>query len=678
MIRINKVKITNWGPLKEFCQEIKPFSLIYGRNETGKTTFIEAVVSALFRKNKEFFIRNDEDFIGKSEVWVSGIKDNEVIFKNTSKPKLDDFFPQEVNLLSLICVRASDLRFAYRFLDLFSQFMFPAQQLVKLQKNIPEYVKIKDYQLIFEKNMGIKKEIEDYDSQLDEINKVLSEIKDIAFYELKEMKDKKVLLEAELEKIRQAKAGYLYNLKKEYEDKKAKIEKIDLLLRNLKGRFIELSNRKKVLEDEAEELSKNISDIEYLRSVYESLNSFMKTTKLKGPFLMILASLVSGAILLFTRNFSFYLQLIIFLLGAFILLKIYRKYSKDIYTDQRIKVLSHEYKNRYGKDIPSAEQILSQIREKETDKRIYESKKDEIKKCELEINKIYSNIIEESKIDSSLDMVSIFKKLEEERNNLKNEIELLQDKMMNLGEIKPEPLWEKESVLYDLDREKALIKELDSLSKKITEKEDKLSCLKIKISSLLHLKEEKDIVELARLLEEKEKELSANLKELYLTALSYGVINDVIEKIDKKRKAIIQEQLSSQEFSSFLKTFSNERYQRAFMEEDVLFVEAEDKSKIPFDYLSSGAQEQVLLAIRAGLCLKSSGSEMFFLLDDPLLHTDWQRRPQAVKTLMKLVSEKKWQVIYLTSDDYTRQLICTEGKSLGEEFCLIELEKTAL
>ena len=211
MIRINKVKITNWGPLKEFCQEIKPFSLIYGRNETGKTTFIEAVVSALFRKNKEFFIRNDEDFIGKSEVWVSGIKDNEVIFKNTSKTKLDDFFPQEVNLLSLICVRASDLRFPLRFLDLFSQFIFPTQQLAKLQKNIPEYVKIKDYQLIFEKNMGIKKEIEDYDSQLDEINKVLSEIKDIAFYELKEMKDKKALLEAELEKIRQAKAGYLYN-----------------------------------------------------------------------------------------------------------------------------------------------------------------------------------------------------------------------------------------------------------------------------------------------------------------------------------------------------------------------------------------------------------------------------------------------------------------------------------
>jgi len=667
-VSIKKVKITNWGPLTEFLNELRPFTLIYGKNESGKTTFIEAVVSALFRIKKDFFIRNDENFVGRSEVWVSGIQESEIIYKNTNKTKLDDFIPQGVDLLSLICVHASDLRFPVRFLDLFYKFLFPYQELGKLRKNISDYVKIKDRQLLFEKNMGIKKEIDDYDSKLEVMNAVLSEIKDIAFYELKEMRDKKVFLESELEKIRKSKGGYLYNLKKEYEIKKAKFRKIDSLIREFKGRFIELSNRKKNLENEIKELSKNTLDIEYLRSVYESLNLFAKTTKLKGPFFIILVALVFGFVLILTRGFPLYIQLIIFLLGAFLLLKIYQKYLKEFYVDQRIKILSQEYKERYGKDLPSIEEIISQIREKETIKRIYESKKDEIKNCELEINKIYSNL-EESKLDSSLDIAEIFKKLEKERDNLQNEIEFLQDKMMSLGDVKPEPLEEFET--YDANREKNLLKELESLSKKINEVEKSLSSLKTKVSVILNLKEDMDIIELARLLEERVKELSLILKDRYISALVYGVINNVIERIEKKRSEIIQEELSADRIVSFLKMFSNQKYQKIFMENDSIFIETEDKSKMPFNYLSSGAQEQVLLAIRASLSLRVCGKEMFFLLDDPLLHTDWERRPKAVEAFLELV-KKNWQVIYLTLDDYTKDIICSKAKALGDNFKFIE------
>ena len=670
-VSIKKVKITNWGPLVEFFYELKPFTLIYGKNERGKTTFIEAIVSALFRIRRDFFIRNDENFVGRSEVWVSGVQESEVVYKNTSKTKLDDFIPQGVDLLSILCVHASDLRFPVRFLDLFDRFLFPYQELGKLRKNISDYVKIKNYQLLFEKNMGIKKEIDDYDSKLEMMNAVLSQIKDIAFYELKEMKDKKVFLESELEKLMRSKAGYLYNLKREYENKKTKFKRIDSLLRELKGRFIELSNRKKNLEGEIEQLSKKTLDIEYLRSVYESLNLFAKTTKLKGPFFILLTALVLGLVLLFTRSLPLYIQLIIFLFGAFLLLKIYKRSLKESYIDQRIKILSEEYKERYGKSLPSIEEIISELREKETIKKIYESKKEELKNCELEINKIYSNILDESKLDSSLDIVSIFKKLEEERDSLQNEIESLQDTMMSLGDVKPEPLLE-ESILYDANREKTLIKELESLSRKINEVEKSLSSLKAKVIGMLNLKEDMDIIELARLLEERVKELSFILKDKYILALVYGVINNVIERIENKRSEIIKEELLSNRMTSFLKMFSNQKYHRVFIEKDFLFVEAEDKTKIPFDYLSSGAQEQVLLAIRASLSLRVCGKEMFFLLDDPLLHTDWERRPKAVDAFLELV-KNNWQVIYLTLDDYTKDIICSKAKVLKDNFKFIEL-----
>lgn len=86
--------------------------------------------------------------------------------------------------------------------------------------------------------------------------------------------------------------------------------------------------------------------------------------------------------------------------------------------------------------------------------------------------------------------------------------------------------------------------------------------------------------------------------------------------------------------------------------------------------LSRGTRDQVYLALRLGLAtsaLEAAGVEGggFFLLDDAFLTADWERRGRLVSA-METLSADGWQVIYLTCDDHLRDLFVDCGARLHE------------
>ena len=81
-----------------------------------------------------------------------------------------------------------------------------------------------------------------------------------------------------------------------------------------------------------------------------------------------------------------------------------------------------------------------------------------------------------------------------------------------------------------------------------------------------------------------------------------------------------------------------------------------EHQRFPLSSLSTGAQEQLLLALRIGIAshlLKER--KMFLILDDAFQHSDWQRRIWLVDEMASLANIG-WQVIYFTMDDHIRQL----------------------
>ena len=83
----------------------------------------------------------------------------------------------------------------------------------------------------------------------------------------------------------------------------------------------------------------------------------------------------------------------------------------------------------------------------------------------------------------------------------------------------------------------------------------------------------------------------------------------------------------------------------------------------PLRDLSTGAREQVQLALRLGIASHISGGEpLFVILDDAFQHSDWDRRKSLVQGTVDL-AKNGWQVIYLTMDDHIRNLFLEIGKA---------------
>ena len=53
MVHLHSVEINSAGPITGFRTELSPLTLIYARNERGKTTIVENLVACLFAQRKD-------------------------------------------------------------------------------------------------------------------------------------------------------------------------------------------------------------------------------------------------------------------------------------------------------------------------------------------------------------------------------------------------------------------------------------------------------------------------------------------------------------------------------------------------------------------------------------------------------------------------------------------------
>jgi uncharacterized protein YhaN len=93
------------------------------------------------------------------------------------------------------------------------------------------------------------------------------------------------------------------------------------------------------------------------------------------------------------------------------------------------------------------------------------------------------------------------------------------------------------------------------------------------------------------------------------------------------------------------------------------------------EILSTGAKEQLMIALRTMFSrIYLQQKPCFLLLDDAFQHSDWERRELLVDYIIRLVSEKKWQVFYFTMDDHLRDLFRKRAEEvLSQEFLFHEL-----
>lgn len=615
-MKINNLKINGFGKIenKEINLENK-INIIYGKNESGKSTIFNFMVSMLYGcsklkkgKNISNFEKykpwNTEEFSGKIKYELDNNKKYEIIRKFKSKNPIiynensEDISKQFNN------DKTKGINYFYEQTgideDLFISTTAVAQEEIKLEKNNENLIiqKITNIASTGEDNTSYKNAINKLNKkQLNEIGTSRSNDRPINKIEkeLNELKIKKNNLnniitnkenfEIENNKIKteinnsENKIEIIKNIKEIIEKNKIEKEKINLISENILNYEKEIDN----LKNEKEKISKKT----------------IKETNNKNNKLII-------------EIISLILSIIIFISGF-------------VFKNNIIKIITL---------IPTVvfiETLCINIKNKKEIKRIKENNKT-IKKEEININN----------------------KIEIIEKNIKDEKlkkELLENKIKNIINIEKEKIKNKynsekyiEELFLNNNIENIYEKEIKILN------ENKLQLHKLEIEKNNMEEKLNNLI----LIDEKINYLDEQYKELMQKNESMEYAKNILEKAYIEMKQNITPKFIKN-LSEIIKEISDNKYEEIkFNNEDGLIVEKENGEYVSVDKLSVGTIDQLYLAFRLSIIKEISEEKIPIILDEAFAYYDEKR----LENILKYLSEKiDNQIIIFTCTKREKEIL---------------------
>lgn len=615
-MKINKLKINGFGEIenKEINLENK-INIIYGKNESGKSTIFNFIVSMLYGcsklkkgKNISNFEKykpwNTEEFSGKIKYELDNNKKYEIIRKFKSKNPIiynensEDISKQFNN------DKTKGINYFYEQTgideDLFISTTAVAQEEIKLEKN--------NENLIIQKITNIASTGEDNTSYKNAINKLnKKQLNEIGTARSNDRPINKIEKELNELKIKKNNLNNIITNKENFEIENNKIKteinnsenKIEII-KNIK----EIIERNKIENEKINLISENIlnyeKEINNLKNEKENVNKkTIKETNNKNNKLII-------------EIISLILSIIIFISGF-------------VFKNNIIKIITL---------IPTVVFIATlciNIKNKKEIKRIKENNKT-IKKEEININN----------------------KIEIIEKNIKDEKlkkELLENKIKNIINVEKEKIKNKynsekyiEELFLNNNIENIYEKEIKILN------ENKLQLHKLEIEKNNIEEKLNNLI----LIDEKINYLDEQYKELMQKNESIEYAKNILEKAYIEMKQNITPKFIKN-LSKIIKEISDNKYEEIkFNNEDGLIVEKENGEYVSVDKLSVGTIDQLYLAFRLSIIKEISEEKIPIILDEAFAYYDEKR----LENILKYLSEKiNNQIIIFTCTQREKNIL---------------------
>lgn len=629
-MKINYLKINQFGKLKN--KEIKlenNINLIYGKNESGKTTLLKFISSMFYgvSKNKngkeisdfeKYKPWNGEEFSGKIKYELDNKEEYEVYREFSKKnPKIYNKNLEDISKqFNIDKTKGNQFFYDQTKIDdlLFLSTNLVEQNNVVLDNNNQNILtqKIANILSSGEDNVSFKKVINNLSKKLLEevgtdrstdrpLNKALEELKELE--KIKEELNNSNLKKEELKIEKEELENDLNNIEKEIEILKE--------IKNIKE-YEEKENEKiNINNNIKKEFNEKINNLE------NKINNNLKNKK--------------------TKNNSIN-KINLILIFILIILNILINFIKiPNITEKTIIYFTIIYL------------IINLI--------IYLNKK-------LKNNKLNKNEnIEEIKIQKEIEI------LEENIKNKEKEIEILKNELINNNIIKKEEIKNKykqninEKDLNNLF-DKNLLElnnELDHINKIFNNKRIELNSINIK---------EKNINEkLNKKLECDERIICLNetINELHSLERSINIAKETLEESYNEVKSKITPKFTK-DLSLLIEKISNGKYKKANFDADKgLIVEKEDGEYINCNNLSTGTIDQLYLSLRLSAMNEISDENMPIILDEAFAFFDNER----LKNILKFIYDnyKGKQIIIFTCSNREKEIL----DELNIKYNLVEL-----
>ena len=705
-VNIKRVSVQNLGPINDLQIDLESFNLIYGKNERGKTFLVEFIIQSLFKYADKWQLRG---ISANGKVEVMGLNDDVIAFSPSSSIKIEDFLKESHEFMpstisKLLVVKGAESKLVENIpggvnRTIVREYLSSESLLDKIQKDIPKTIRdaiIREYS-IDGANRGDIKTIRNLDFDLRIIDELFENINEeysngyrVALNHQLELIDEKI---SKQNNAKRFKAQQLALNIEELEIEKEKLtwENINKL-RNNNNEYITISETIDRKTNEYNDLEADSENYEWLEIAIPEYKERVRDISIQSKYLLsyIAAFLAIISLAFFIAVlFGWVTQTVGILIGIFfavaavILAGFYFRQqteilqrSFDFFEEQH---LSEEFESRFNdslKSIASMETLLNKLQQNHTRRQVL---KDDIKEEEARLGE--SRV----KIRQGFDQVGEKwgeegpwnEDIEDMAMELNKNEQRIQEIVLELKGLNIDPseyLNDSPNVDYDYKILDSLIEERNIINEKLYEETTKLENLKHRICDKTADEISVDWEILIQNLRLRWEEVKEEYKDTTAKVIAQITVNEEIEKIRERQDTHIKEILCSEVISDPLFQLTG-KYEEIDLLGDILVV-SNPYATFPVSELSTGAQEQVLLALRMGCATKIAKKDsLFMILDDAFQHADWDRRVNLIDELISM-AKSGWQIISLTMDDHIKDIFYKRGtKEFGKEMVFVNLEE---
>ena len=701
-IQIKSIHINKLGPLESFKFDLGMLNLIYGHNETGKTFLVEFLLQSIFSHSKKWNLR---DTSCEGSVLIQGIHPETISFSPISKRKIEDYWKEADiglphNMARLLVVKGGELalsadtpggvnravlKTALTSQALIDQILGTIP--VTIQKASLENLKIKG------KNQGQIKEHNQLFSELQDNKRLLDQIETkYSQGPARQIELQCAEIEESLTKQNIAKRHLSFCLGENQKEVNAKRKALDVSsLDNLRDHIRDHSTLYNKIESlnktisESQEGSKQYAWLESAIDVWEdnSLDDKGKpswiiglsgTTILAAGFITIVTQYFLSSLDLFWTGVT--ITILGFGLSLFYVIKLLRWTTMVDDTNER-KTIQTDFKDKFGisasglTDLKAQKNKLQEIHlSRKKDQENIIKKKLQLEKEKLAVENLFLDItgdrVNENKWEKSLQEL---KKQSADLDQQATELAVHQSRL-NIDEDKY--LSTPADNDYDPEIVNSLEESLQKLKNDLSTYHNELETLKARACERTGDELSTPWPDVFYHLNSLSSEIEKSYKSLTAELIAKIGLTEILSQLQAEEDQKIRRDINAPEVADLLQRLTG-KYRQLDLINDQLYVHDQYRQYALSD-LSTGAREQVQLALRLGIATRvSGGSPLFLILDDAFQHSDWNRRESLVQGTIDLV-QSGWQVTYLSMDDHIRDLFHKYGKAaLKKQFTYHEL-----
>lgn len=696
-VRIDRILVGDAPPLSgRFEMEPASLNLVYGKNEKGKTLLLEAVLKCLFRSSARESLWSTREWEARAEVLVSGLSERPVLMSPDSEQKLEDHWSSLSPSIPGIAQRLMVLKGADAGLseeaggagrDFVRSVLSSEDLLEKLEERISSTLKnasISDG-IVDAWDRGVegrrRKKLEELRALDDLLERIDTEG---AGAELAGLKSRLSEVEDALREQLMARRHLAWKRTMEVDELKARLEGLpdEQALGEAAGLLTSYSEKSSDIRAKTARLEKarrGSGQLEWLHNavdVYEGGAAMPgERSSLVTPLSSLAVLGVATAVLMLAGEGWLSLVGLAGMLasGVWLFLRSSRTVSNPLDVAE-IERLGEDFRRRFGREmggLTDLRTLLEQQKGRRDEAVMLEGLVDEDSGKLRDLAREIRSTLEVDADDPS----AWSKRLEElrkERSELTGRLQKAR-RSLDLMRVSEEDLLESDpGTSYDEKREERLQEEAEELQASIQKREQALFERKARIMERTGEGSLANWEVLLGALREMRERTAEEYRELHAEVVAKIILHQMLRELSESEDEQLRQELASKDMSRTLLGMTG-RYGSIALEEGCLKVF--DHSGRGFDLasVSTGAREQILLAVRVGLLQRIMGRRRSFLiLDDAFQHSDWERRRLLVDAVVSLVNDG-WQVFYLTMDDHLDGLVSEAGGGLGDSFLRVEL-----